>query len=94
MLDEERKYFDEHLSDLLKQHSGRVVLIRGSKLVGVFDDEPAALAEGARLYGLQPFLVRRVLPASAEAWPPALSLGILRGKMPPTEREPREPSCR
>lgn len=78
MLDVECRTFDEHLEEWLRSHSGRVVLIKDSDVVGFFDDEPAALGEGARRFGLTSFLVRRVDPKAYTVSAPALALGILR----------------
>jgi len=60
MLDVERRIFDEHLEEWLRSHAGQVVLIKDSDVVGFFDDETAALGEGARRFGLTSFLVCRV----------------------------------
>ena len=79
MLTTEREYYDENLTDWLQHHSGRVVLVKGRQLIGFFDTEDEALAEGARLFGLDSFLVRRVAAAPARPSVPALTLGILRG---------------
>jgi hypothetical protein len=78
MLDVEQRVFDEHLADWLRSHAGRVVLVKDSDVIGFFDDEPAALEEGARRFGLVSFLVRRVDPTPYTLSAPALTLGILR----------------
>lgn len=82
MLEEERDYYDQSLHQWLKDFPGRVVLVKGTALCGVFDTEDAALAEGARLYGLQSFLVRRVAETQGEVLIPALTLGILSADPP------------
>lgn len=87
MLTEERQYYDDHLPELLEHHAERVLLIRGSELVGTFDDEESALAEGARRFGLESHLIRRVRAVQEEIHVPALTLGILQSKMPPTHVE-------
>ena len=60
MLEQERHFYDEHLEEWLSRYPGRFVLIRGTELIGTFDITEAALAEGARRFGLSSFLVRRV----------------------------------
>jgi hypothetical protein len=77
MLDEERRFFEESFGEWQQKFPGKVVLVKGRNLVGVFDNDNDALAEGARRYQLQPFLVRRVAPAEDEISLPALTLGIL-----------------
>jgi hypothetical protein len=77
VLDEEIQYFNESLEDWLKQYQGMVALVKGKELIGVFNTEDEALAEGARRYQLQPFLVRRIMREQPNISIPALTLGIL-----------------
>jgi len=78
MLEQEINYYNQQLSQWLDHFTGRFVLIKGSELIGTFDTQADALAEGARRFGLQSFLVRRVEPTQPNVSIPALSLGILR----------------
>ena len=77
MLDMERRFYDQHLSEYLKRYPGRYVVIKASELIGVFDLIEEALTEATRLFGLDSYLVRQVLPAQQEVSVPALSLGLL-----------------
>ena len=79
MLETERKYFSEHLDELNSRYLGKFVLIKDSNLVGTFNTIEEALAEGARRYALEPFLVRQVtVVQEKEINIPALTLGLLR----------------
>jgi hypothetical protein len=60
-LEEEVRYFYASKADLLRQFENRFVLIRSSRLEGVFGDEDAAIDEGIRRFGLESFLVKQVL---------------------------------
>lgn len=75
MLCEERAYYDEQLPSLLSRFPGRFVLIRGRELVGAYDTQEEALREGARRFGLTPFLVRCVEQSQPEIEGRALTLG-------------------
>ena len=77
MLDEEIKYFDEHIKEWTTQYPGKFILVKGTNLMGTFDRYEEALTEGARQFKLDSFLVRRVEPATKEINIPALTLGIL-----------------
>jgi hypothetical protein len=77
MLEEERRFYAEHLDEWLSRLPGKFVLVKDSELVGAFDTVDEALAEGARRFGLTSFLVRRVEPEQAEVNIPALTLGVL-----------------
>ena len=77
MLDTELKFFEDNLPAWLEKHADRVALVKGAELIGFFDDEQQAVAAGAREFGLQSFLVRRVSREEPTFSAPALSLGIL-----------------
>jgi len=78
MLEQERKYFDENRAKWLAQYRGKFVLIKGTELIGTFDNLNEALAEGARRFGLESFLARQVGQDEKEINIPALTLGLLR----------------
>ena len=79
MLDKERQLFRDKHTEFVAQHLGQFVVIKGDDLTGVFNTMDEALAEGARRFGLQPFLVRQVTESINETIDiPALTLGILR----------------
>ncbi len=82
MLDEEIKVFEDNLNTWLSQHKDRVVLIKDKQVIGFFDTETDALAEGARRFGLQSFLVRRVTDQQIEVSIPALTLGLINAVSP------------
>lgn len=78
MLEQELAYYAEHLAEWLAKHQGKFVLVKGRELVGVFENQNEALAEGARRFGLESFLARRVEEAEELVHVPALTLGLLR----------------
>ena len=79
MLDQERRYFAEHLAEFISQHLGKFVVVKDGELIGTFITIDDALAEGAKRFGLTPFLVRQVTATEEkEINIPALKLGILR----------------
>ena len=83
MLEKERKFYDEKLDELVSQHVGQFVLIKEEELIGVYNKIEEALAEGARRFGMQPFLVRQISKTSeTEVNIPALTIGILRADSP------------
>lgn len=78
MLDKERNCFQKNRPEWLLKHSGKFVLIKGEELVGAFDKAEDALAEGARRFGTDSFLVRLVEESEETIYIPALTLGVLR----------------
>jgi hypothetical protein len=82
MLEVEIKFFSENLPDWLQKHADRVALIKGATLIGFFDNEQQAISEGARLFGLESFLVRRVTADEPSFSAPAMTMGILSASNP------------
>ena|SRR5688572_9441270 len=66
MLQEETKYFRDNIGKLLDRYPGKLVLIKGSRLVAVFENQQTALNEGTRMFGLDAFSIRRVEKDGAE----------------------------
>jgi hypothetical protein len=60
MLEVEIAFYEEQRAELLARHAGMFVLIKGRELIGVFNTIEQALAEGARRFGLDSYLVRQV----------------------------------
>lgn len=77
MLEKEIKYFEANRSEWLKEFPGKFVLIKDEDLIGYFDNQKDALVEGARRFGNQSFLVRKVEESEDVIYIPALTLGIL-----------------
>jgi len=59
-LDQEIRFYNDNLADWLTRFKDRFVLVKGDELIGVYNTSSEALAEGARRFGLQSFLVRQV----------------------------------
>jgi hypothetical protein len=76
-LQQERQFFSRMLPKWLNACPGRVVLVKGERLIGIFDTEEEAIEENARLHGLESALVRRVTLTTEEIHIPALDLGML-----------------
>lgn len=77
ILDKELQFYQLHRSELLEKHEGQVALIHGEDLIGTFPTDEEALSEGARRFGLVPFLVKSIRKEEPEVHIPALTLGIL-----------------
>ena len=70
MLQDEIEHFNQHRAEWLTQFAGRVALVKDRTLIGVYEDELQALSEGTRLYGLTPYLVRRIVSEDQELHAP------------------------
>lgn len=76
-LQKEREFFKANQAEWVKMHSGKFVLVKGEKLIGVFDSDQKAVAEGLRLFGHESFLVRGVNEQDETLRIPALMFGLL-----------------
>ena len=76
LLRKELKFYEQHRDRLLREHTNRHLLIKGSELIGSFTTADQAVSEGVRRFGVGPFLVRLAGTDTPTATVPALSLGI------------------
>ena len=63
--------------ELVKNHLGKFVLIKGDQLVGTYDNAGNAYNAGVKNFGKEPFLVRRVSEGEEVYENHALSLGLI-----------------
>lgn len=77
VLAEEYSYFAEIKSELLKDQGGKFALIKGKKLVGVFDTDTDAYQVGVMQFGNEAFLIVRITQEEESYWIPTLELGLL-----------------
>ena len=77
MLETETRYFEENQDKWKQESVEKFVLIKGTQAVGFFGTLEDALNEGARRFGLSPFLARSVYEGRPEVRIPALALGVL-----------------
>jgi hypothetical protein len=60
-LAEEMATYRDHHAQLMLEHGGQFVLIRGTELCGTFPDRSSALRDGYSRFGVVPFLVRHIV---------------------------------
>jgi len=77
MLETECAYFDRLQPSFLTVYPGKFVLIKGEELISVFDTFDDALQEGAKRFGSESFLIRRVDQSTEQVSIPALAVGVL-----------------
>ena len=77
MLEQELTYYEEIKEELLNNHQGKFVLIHRRELLGVYDTDEEAYAQGVRRFGTGPFLIQPVADEDPEDKYPALVLGLM-----------------
>lgn len=77
MLEQEIKYYNEHLTEWLKKNLGLFVVIKNKDVLGFYNTFDSALTEAVKRYGLVPYLIRRVTLNQEEIVIPALTLGLI-----------------
>ena len=64
MLEREQSFYHTHVEEFTNLYKGKVLLIKGEELIGIFDSEEEAYSEGVRRFGNEPFLIKRVIEES------------------------------
>lgn len=70
-LELEIQTYESQRDELMRQHSGRFVVIAGKDVLGTYDTQEDALDAGYERVGLKPFLVKRI-----QAVDPVLNLAL------------------
>lgn len=76
-LDTELEYFEEHRAEWVEHHAGKFALVKAKTLHGVYDTQEAAYAEGVATFGIEPFLIKQILPEDEVHHLPAYHLGLM-----------------
>ena len=61
-IDKEFDYYLKHQSELVKQYSGKYLVIKNQKVEGVFDDELSAYQDASQKFDAGSFLIQPCLP--------------------------------
>lgn len=77
LLEKENKYYQSIKQKLLEESEGKFALIKGDKLIGLFDTDMDAYQVGIDRFGNVPFLIIRVEKDEETYWMPTLELGLL-----------------
>ena len=60
LLDGELQTYEKNRESLLGSSEGKFVLVKGDRIIGVYDSKMDAITEGYRQFGNVPFLVKQV----------------------------------
>ncbi|NQT34224.1 hypothetical protein HQ587_03455 [bacterium] len=63
-LEKEFQFYLDHQVELVAKYNGRVVVIKGEEVIGVYDDEMESVTETRKSHALGTFLVQRCTPGS------------------------------
>ena len=69
----ELRTFKRHRVELLQDHAGKHALIKGSEVVGIFENDVAAAEAGYARFGLTRFLVKQVVAEDT----PLMIMGLM-----------------
>ena len=79
-LDKELALFSRIKSELLKNHEGKFVLIRGEEFIGTYDSVENAYTEGVKRFGCEPFLIKKISEQEEVYRNQALALGLMHAR--------------
>ena len=57
-LEREFQYYLDHQAELAEQYEGKILVIKGEQVIGVYDDEDMAIKTTSEEYELGTFLVQ------------------------------------
>jgi hypothetical protein len=57
---EEIATYKAHKLEMVAEHEGEFVLIKGNEIIGFFPDDASAVREGRRRFGVVPMLVKQI----------------------------------
>ncbi|MCW8965495.1 MAG: hypothetical protein OQK82_02230 [Candidatus Pacearchaeota archaeon] len=60
ILSQEINTYNQNKENLLKDNSGKFVLIKGNKIIGIYDTQNDAIKIGIDKFGNTPFLVKKI----------------------------------
>jgi hypothetical protein len=78
MLDKEFQYFLDHQGDLVKEHSGKFVVIKDHEILGFFDTLLEAYSETSKKHKPGTFLIQQCI-AGPEAYTQVFHSGLVFG---------------
>lgn len=62
MFKEELQFFKDNQNDLVSKHSGKVLVLKGKTVLGVYDTELDAYLESQKEHALGTFMIQRCIP--------------------------------
>jgi hypothetical protein len=62
MLDKEYSYYKKNQKAFLKKYKGKVLVIKGESIAGVYEDEATAYKDSVSKYKLGTFLIQKCVP--------------------------------
>lgn len=64
MIEKEFKYYLKHQPDLVKKYSGKFIVLKNEKVIGVYNSHSEAYNEAVKKEELGTFLIQHCLPGS------------------------------
>jgi len=65
-LEEEFRYYTEHQDSFVKKYNGKVIVLKGNEVVGVYDSDIEAYIKAQEQHKLGTFLIQRVSSGANE----------------------------
>jgi len=65
ILQQEFEFYLAHQDELVKKYDGKYIVLKGQKVIGVFDDELSAVTETQKSHELGTFLVQLAEPGNS-----------------------------
>ena len=59
-LEKEFQYYLDHQDEMVKEHDGKFIVIKGGQVLGEYDDAPTAVTETRKVHEVGTLLVQKV----------------------------------
>ena len=76
-LERAQSTYESHRDEWMREHPGKFILIVDSEVLGFYDSDLQAYAEGLACRGNVPMFIRRLDKGADEFVAPAMSLGLI-----------------
>ena len=76
-LQKELEFFESKKAEWLQDHRDKYVLIKGEEFIDVFASFEDTYKAGVKLYGNQPFLIKKVTEVEPVEETPSIMLGVI-----------------
>jgi len=80
-LERELETFNRLKAELVRDHNDKFALIKDTNFIGAFDTPDNAYSEGIRLFGKDPFLVKRIGETEEIYRNQAFQLGLMNARL-------------
>jgi len=66
MLEKDYKYYEKNRTVFVEKYSGKVIVIKDQKVIGIYENKPEALSATIKDHEIGTFLIQQVVPVEQD----------------------------